>query len=66
MQAYHFTQSLLHRWKAGDRYGLWLEAVAASRNRTRRERHQQERQAVLHREVERLVSLGRVGEALED
>ena len=60
-QAYHFTQSLLYRWRAGDRYGLWTEAVAASDRRSRGKKARGRKE--VYREVERLVSLGRFGEA---
>ena len=63
-QSYHFTRSLLERWRAGDRYGLWLEAVACSERRIRGKRGKAS-QAQLHREIERLVSLGRAGEAAQ-
>ena len=33
-QAFHFTKSLLLRWKAGERVGLWGEAQAAARKPT--------------------------------
>ena len=61
-QAYRFTESLLYRWRAGDRYGLWTEAMVASERRSRG-RRREGRVDDVHREVERLVSLGRVGEA---
>eukprot|EP00439_Symbiodinium_sp_Y106_P062715 s1493_g9.t1 len=61
-QVYRFTESLLYRWRAGDRYDLWTEAMVASERRSRG-RRRQGRVDDVHREVERLVSLGRVGEA---
>ena len=62
-QAYHFTQSLLLLWKAGDRYGLWLEARAAGERRSRKGVGGKGKRSHVSREVERLVSLGRSGEA---
>ena len=61
-QTYRFTESLLYRWRAGDRYGLWTEAMVASERRSRG-RRREGRVDDVHREVERVVSLGRVGEA---
>ena len=62
-----FTNSLLIRWRLGERRELWDEAkgrVVASRKDRTEEAQENYREGV-HADVRRLVSLGRAGRALK-
>ena len=66
-QAYHFTKSLLVRWRLGERAGLWSEACQASTPKPRGARaHPSPDTIRAHKvlEAERLAGLGRPSQAI--
>ena len=66
-QAYHFTKSLLVRWRLGERGGLWHEAVQASNSpqpKTRAEDNPETQRARRATQAERLAGLGRPSQAI--
>ena len=67
-QSYHFTKSLLIRWRLGERQGLWDEAIQATARKPQTYKHPPPSTAEAWgkraTEIERLAGLGRASQAI--
>ena len=65
-QSYHFTKSLLIRWRLGERQGLWDEAIQATAKKPQAHKPPSTAEAWGKRatEAERLAGLGRAAQAI--